>query len=221
MSGPTGVAPDGSPVALYRKLPGDAEAAFIKSLIGERAPVLELGAGAGRITRHLASARHAATAVDNGADMLACLRDIDGVETVLSDIESLNLSPRRWPVVLLASHLINIAAGPELLAAAVRHTAVGGDVLVQRHEPGWIDNVTESVSRRPDLVIEMQDIQHPRDGFMTATMIYDIDGDRFAQPFEAYEVDDDRLHALAAEVNCEVVEILGAHRKWIRLRRRN
>jgi 2-polyprenyl-3-methyl-5-hydroxy-6-metoxy-1,4-benzoquinol methylase len=66
MSGPTGVAPDGSPVALYRKLPGDAEAAFINSLIGERAPVLELGAGAGRITRHLAPAGPAVTAVDTG-----------------------------------------------------------------------------------------------------------------------------------------------------------
>ena len=35
MSNPTGVAPDGSPVALYLKLPGEAEAAFVRSHIPE------------------------------------------------------------------------------------------------------------------------------------------------------------------------------------------
>ena len=64
-SEPMGVAPDGSPVAVYLAIPGDAEAALIHSAIPAAASVLELGCGAGRVTRHLVARGHPVPGVDN------------------------------------------------------------------------------------------------------------------------------------------------------------
>lgn len=214
-------APDGSPVQLYLALPGADEAAFIHRLIPDGATILELGCGAGRVTRHLAELGHVVTAVDNGPGMLRHLVGVSRVEPVLADIETLNLSPRRWPVVLLASHLINTDAGPRMLETAGLHCASGGELLVQRHEPGWVDSVTESLSKRPGLVIEMDNIVHERPGRLTADMAYEIDGQRSRQSFVANEVDDEMISTLAADVGCEVVETIGVHRKWVRLRPRH
>lgn len=210
-------APDGSPVALYLALPGDTEAKFIHRAIPDGAEILELGCGAGRITRHLVELGHAVTAVDNGPAMLEQLEDIDDVETVLADIQTLDLAPRRWPVVLLASHLVNDADGELLLGAAVRHVEAGGSILIQRHEPGWIDSVEESISRRPGLIIDMTAIEHPRPGVMSATMVYEIGASRFEQSFTAFEMDDARLERLAGTLGCVVDETLDEEGKWVRL----
>lgn len=213
------VAPDGSPVALYLRLDGAAEATFIHRAIPEGAALLELGAGAGRVTRHLVEMGHAVTAVDNSQEMLDEIAGLDDVEVVLGDIATLDLSPQRWPVVLLSSHLINDIDGPSFLARAALHAERGGLVLIQRHEPGWVDRVEPSSSRQPGLTIDITRITRPRPGVMSATMIFEIDGERFEQDFTAYEVDDDRLSTLAPAAGCEIVDVLGEHRKWIRLRR--
>ena len=218
-STPRAVAPDGSPVALYLKLDGAAEAAFIHQAIPDGSSVLELGAGAGRVTRHLARAGHAVTAVDNSQAMLDQLEALVGVEPVLADLCDLDLSPRRWPVVLLASHLVNDVDGRRFLVSAARHAEPGGTVLVQRHEPGWIDRVEPYVSRRPGLDIGMRDIERPGPGVLSATMVFRIEGEQYEQRFTAYEVDDARMAAFAADAGCEIVDVLGEHQKWIRLRR--
>lgn len=214
----SGVAPCGSPVSLYLKLPGDTEATFIHGVLPTGAEVLEFGCGAGRVTRHLVALGHRVTGVDHSREMLAEVEKIPNTETVLSDLADLDLSPRRWPVVLLASHLINEARGREFLESAVRHVAPDGCILIQRWEPGRIDSVQQSRTERPGLTIEMQNIQHPEPGVLRATMIYEVDDEHFEQEFTAYELDDDRLGALAPATGCEVDEVLGKHRSWIRLR---
>lgn len=214
----SGVAPDGSPVALYLALPGEAEAAFIHSVIPPAAAILELGCGAGRVTRSLAALGHHVAAVDHGPEMLDEIRDLQGVEPILADIVELDLAPRRWPVVLLASHLINDENGERFLQTAADHVEPDGCILVQRHEPGWIDTVTESTSRRPGLTIDMRNIQHSSPGVLTATMVYEVGADRFEQTFTAYEMADERLRAVAASAGCEVDEILDTERKWARIR---
>lgn len=216
----SGVAPDGSPVALYLALPGEAEAAFIRASVPGGSSILELGCGAGRVTRHLVAAGHAVTAVDNSSEMLDELSALKGVEIVLADIADLDLAPRRWLVVLLASHLINDENGGCFLASASRHVAADGCVLIQRHEPGWIDTVDQATSRRPGLTIDMHDILRPCAGVMSATMVYEIGERRFEQPFTAHEVDDSRLAELADSVGLEVTEVLDEHRTWVRLRPR-
>lgn len=213
------IAPDGSPVVLYRTIPGDAEAELIHRSIPAGAAILELGCGAGRVTRHLAALGHAVTGVDNSPDMLAALDDLDGVEPVLADITTLDLSPRTWPVGLAASHLVNDALGPDFLAAAARHLGDDGSILVQRHEPGWIDGVEPSTRTIGEVTATIRIDDRPAPDVLTATMVYDLRGHRFEQPFTAYEVDDDRLNALAKPLGLTVDATLDDRRTWIRLRR--
>ena len=213
----SGVAPDGSPVALYLALPGLDDAALILGAIGPGAAVLELGCGVGRVTRHLATAGHPVTGVDNSAEMLAHLRGIQRVETVLADIASLDLSPRRWPVVLMASHLVNDDRGVSFLAEAARHLETGGSVLVERHEPGWIAAVEESTRERYGITMAIREIDRPTPDTLRATMVYDVDGCRYEQRFTAHEVDDDRLAEMAAAEGLRIDEVLNASRTWARL----
>jgi len=65
--------------------------------------ILELGCGAGRITRQLVERGYVVTAVDESPEMLA---HVAGAQTVPARIEGLDLV-RRFDAVLLASNLIN------------------------------------------------------------------------------------------------------------------
>ena len=83
-----GVAPDGSPVPVYLRLPETGESALVASVIPPPATVLELGCGAGRVTSALVAQGYEVTAVDESADMLAHVR---GANAVQARIESLHL----------------------------------------------------------------------------------------------------------------------------------
>ncbi|MEV4508809.1 class I SAM-dependent methyltransferase [Dactylosporangium sp. NPDC049525] len=135
---------DGCPVDLYPLLPPTGEPALIHAAIPPGAEILELGCGAGRLTHPLIDLGHPVTAVDNSADMLAHVRGPAGLlGTVLADIETLDLD-RRFPAVLLASHLLNTPDDRlrgRLLAACRRHLAADGRVLIQWLPPAWFDRV--------------------------------------------------------------------------------
>jgi SAM-dependent methyltransferase len=140
-----GVTSDGSPVLLYLALPGQQEAELIHGAVPPNAAILELGCGVGRVTRHLARLDHPVTAVDNSEEMLGHLDPAEGIDKVCADIITLDLSPRQWPAVLLGSHFINDDRGESFLAAAAAHLGCGaGCLLVERHQPGWVDTVEES-----------------------------------------------------------------------------
>lgn len=128
------IAPDGSPVGLYRMLPPGVEPEIITAVSPPAAPILELGCGAGRITHALVAAGHPVVAVDQSADMLEHVR---GARTVLSDIESLDLG-ERFPVVTLGSCLVNMPnLGERFVDTCRRHVADDGIALVQRTSPEW------------------------------------------------------------------------------------
>ncbi|HEY9348562.1 MAG TPA: class I SAM-dependent methyltransferase, partial [Inquilinus sp.] len=93
---------DGCAVELYRRLPHDGEAEIVAAVVPAGGSILELGSGPGRVTHALVARGYAVTAVDNAAEMLAHVR---GAETVLADIEDLDLG-RTFAAVLLASTLI-------------------------------------------------------------------------------------------------------------------
>ena len=61
------IAPDGSPVLLYARLPSFGEAALIHEAVPAGGQILELGAGAGRITQELIALGHDVVAVDNSS----------------------------------------------------------------------------------------------------------------------------------------------------------
>jgi SAM-dependent methyltransferase len=212
-----GIAPDGSPISLYLALPGQDDAALIHGAVPLGVAVLELGCGVGRVTRHLARLGHEVAAVDNSPEMLAHLDAVARIEPVLADIATLDLSPRRWPVVVLASHLVNDGLGPSFLMAAARHLEPGGCLLVERHEPGWVDAVEPSSSERDAVRTEIRDIDRPAPGTLRATMVYELRGDRYEQSFTAYEVDDQRLAEMAAAAGLRLDGIVDDDDSWVRL----
>lgn len=212
------VAPDGSPVALYLTLPGADEATLIHAAIPSSAAILELGCGVGRVTRHLVSLGHSVTGVDDSDAMLSHASRLDGVEAVLADIVTLDLSPRTWPVVILASHMVNDENGPDFLATASRHVDVGGMLLVERHEPGWIDAARPVASARRGVSFSLADVDHTERGVLRATMTYEVEGTIYRQWFISHEVDDERLDAMAASTGLRVTGFLDESRSWVVLR---
>jgi SAM-dependent methyltransferase len=129
-------APDGSPVALYATLPTLGEPELVHGAVPAGSEILELGAGAGRITRGLVALGHPVVAVDQSQAMLD---RIDAAETVLADLEELSLG-RRFPVVLLASNFVNDPDRPRVRAyldACARHVLPNGQVLVQGYPRDW------------------------------------------------------------------------------------
>jgi len=125
-------------VEFYALLPSFGEHDIVHSAIPEGAEILELGCGAGRMTHPLIDLGHPIACVDNSPEMLAHVR---GAETICADIEGLDLG-RTFPVVLLASHLVNTAEQRQrraFLEACARHIEPGGSILIQRADPsrGW------------------------------------------------------------------------------------
>lgn len=115
-------ASDGSPVELYALLPEMGEGDRVAEAVRAGGSVLELGCGAGRMTRQLVRLGFRVTAVDESAAMLDHVAD---AETVCAHIEGLELG-RRFDAVVLSSNLINTA--PEMrrafLATCRRHSDV-------------------------------------------------------------------------------------------------
>jgi SAM-dependent methyltransferase len=212
------VAPDGSPVAVYLTLPGADEATLIHGAIRPSAEILELGCGVGRVTRHLVAMGHPVTGVDDSDAMLTHASRLDGIKVVLADIAMLDLAPRAWPVVILASHLVNDESGPRFLAAASRHLDDSGVLLIERHEPGWIDAACPATSARHGVSFSLTDVDHTERGVLRATMIYQMDSTTYRQPFVSHEVDDERLDAMGASTGLRVTGFLDESRTWAVLR---
>jgi SAM-dependent methyltransferase len=112
------------------------EPELVHGAIPAGAEVLELGAGAGRMTRGLTGLGHLVTAVDQSQEMLD---RVAGAETVLADIETLALG-RRFAVVLLASNFVNDADRGRVrayLECCARHILPDGQVLLQGYPRDW------------------------------------------------------------------------------------
>ena len=188
----SGIAPDGSPVDLYAALPGFGEPELVHGALPAGAEILELGAGAGRMTHRLIALGHPVTAVDHSEEMLSHIR---GAETVRSDIESLELG-RRFACVLLASHLVNVdddRLRAAFLEACARHVAPDGVVLIQRYDPEWAADPQPSESERDGVRLRLVDPR--RDGErLHATVEYEIGGRSWRHgPCTSRILDDDEL----------------------------
>jgi SAM-dependent methyltransferase len=134
-TGPGAITPDGCAVELYARLAAGAEPEVVAGAAPPGAHILELGSGAGRVTRPLLERGFRVTAVDESAEMLEKVAALGGaVRTVRSAIERLDLD-EKFPVVLLASFLVH--SGDEsvrrgILRACRTHVTDGGRVLIQR-----------------------------------------------------------------------------------------
>lgn len=206
-----GVAPDGSPVALYARLPALGEPELIHDSVPEGAQILELGAGAGRITHPLVTLGHLVVAVDQSPEMLGLIR---GAEVVQDDIATLDLG-RRFPVVLLASNLIN---DPELerrrtfLRACARHVAPGGQVLLQGFPRDWEPRYVWS--EHGDVRLRLRTAS--RDGpLVDGAMEYVVDGETYVHEFHSKLLSDEELDDDLQAVGLRRGRTLDERGEWI------
>ncbi len=206
-----GVAPDGSPVEVYRALPAEPDLGRLRSVLRPGCSVLDLGAGVGRLANPLAAVGYDVVAVDDSADMLG---QIDGPTPVQADIWSLDLG-RRFDAVLALSHLINAVTRARrvgLLDMCRRHLDDRGVLVVQRYRPGW--EPTEGSGSIGAVGIRMHDVIRHEDAF-GAAVTYTVGGRSWTQSFEAALVDDDELASLASASGIAVQRYLDDERAWV------
>ena len=192
-SGPGARARDGCSVELYRRLPYAGDLDEILDHLPAGARVLELGCGAGRLTRRLLELGCTVTAVDNSREMLAHVPE--AATRVHADIESLAL-PARFDVALLASGLVNhadVGLRRAMLRAAAAHLAPGGRLLVQRHDPDWIETAQVGPVREANgLRIALESVRRA-DGVAEMTLAYGFAGETWTHDFRIAALDEAAL----------------------------
>ena len=198
MTGPGPITADGCAVEVYRLLPAMGEPELVDALVPPGARILELGAGTGRIADPLAALGHEVVAVDDSADMLAAVRL---ARPHRARIERLDLG-ESFDAVLLASYLVNTpddGLRSALLAAARRHLADGGRLLLQWHEPEWFDGLRPGTALEGAIggITSRLAVHGYAGGVLDATVSYSDGSSTWAQPFRALRLD---LARLAAEL---------------------
>ncbi|WP_080694163.1 class I SAM-dependent methyltransferase [Salinispora tropica] len=211
--------PDGCPVELYALLPAGAAPQLIHEAIPAEASILELGAGAGRITHPLMKLGHKVVAVDESAAMLA---HIKGAETIESRIEDLDLK-RKFDVVLLMSHLIekpDIGQARAFLKTCRSHVSHEGQVLIQRDPPDR-DYTAEPPFRRvvaEGCTISMRDLNRIGPDLLSFTIEYQIGDSVWRQSVINRRLDDKSLKRELYTTGMELAGFLTPNRSWIQAR---
>jgi SAM-dependent methyltransferase len=214
-TGPGEIAQDGSAVDFYAAMPPDtASAALVHTAIPAGTPILELGAGAGRVTRPLIEFGHPVTAVDDSAGMLA---RIEGARTVRSAIQDLDL-PDRLPCVLLMSYLVNYGDRDALLATCRRHVAPDGVVVVQRETPRWHEEAAPREWAHDGVDYRMRDVERPAPGVLSTTIEYRM-GDRlWTHSFTSHRLGDEELPAVLEKAGLRLDRFLDDAGGWFTAR---
>ena len=195
--GPGVITQDGCAVEVYRRLPYRGELEVLAAYLPPNCAVLDLGCGAGRLTRRLLEKGHPVTAVDNSPEMLRYVPET--ANKVCCDIERLALG-QTFDVVLFASNLINVAdrkTRRAQLEVCRRHLGTDGALLVQRFDPAWLRAVQPGPfpsNEDVDIAIERAD----RHGDLVHMSIrYALGQVEWKQHFTARVLDDEDVrHAL-------------------------
>jgi len=214
-AGPGVQARDGCSVELYRKLPYLGELEDYRALFPVDAQVLELGCGAGRLTRRLLQWGTRVAAVDNCPEMLAAVPE--GASRVLSDIESLNLD-RRFDVVLLASCLINHPASDiryAFVATARRHLGKRGCLLLERHDPARLRGMQPGpIGPLGDMAMSVEAARRTGD-VVEMTLRYEIAGNIWRHSFAVAALDKAEIEALLSQSGLGSFVWSGTRNRWL------
>lgn len=223
-SGAAGTAPDGSPVELYALLEPRGEAELVAAVAAPGARVLEVGCGAGRVTRELVRLGFRVVAVDVCEAMLDRLGELPGVEPLCGAIERMN-PLHQCDIVLCGSNLVNVGREQRvaLLEACRRWVTASGAVLIERLDPRWADPAwAAEKAARPGRVEPVSCITHDlrvEPPLVTMRVEYvAADGRRWEQgPFTMEVVDDDALLESCARAGLGLERWLpwrGSDRSW-------
>lgn len=209
------VAPDGSPVAVYRVMPPHDAVDLVLDQVPPGGSVLDLGCGTGRLANALADAGVAVTGVDVHAGMLAHVSD--GVRAVHADIATLDLDTT-FDVVVLASHLVNHpTAAPAFLATCRRHVTDDGVVLIERFAASLL-NDPAGHEGRVDGVHVRHEVHERAGARFRASAHYTVDDHTWTQDYDAVLLDDDALARLLHAADLESARWLDDDARWVSAR---
>jgi SAM-dependent methyltransferase len=181
--------------------------------------ILELGCGAGRLTHRLVELGHAIVGVDQSPEMLAHIR---GAETVLADIETLDLG-RTFPAVLLASQLVNtpnLQQRSAFLMSCRRDVEPDGVVVIQRTPL----RLATSPDADADVVIEVHGfrrwLHNPRlqGRILSGEMHYQVGDREWSQPFSTHILDDEEIANELVSIGLRLDRWLDPERLWLTAR---
>ncbi len=216
--GPGAQTQDGCSVEVYRRTRYAGELDGIQAQFPAGATVLELGCGTGLLTHRLLDWGCQVTGVDNSAEMLAHVSD--RVRRVQADIQSLALR-ERFDVVLLPSGLINHgdpAVRRTFLAAARRHVAPGGRLILYCHDAHWLRTATVGVvGQSGDWLLTLRKVTRTRtDGEERVHMVlaYTMGDDTWTHAFCAAPLDAPALATLLVESGFDAPVALDARQRW-------
>jgi SAM-dependent methyltransferase len=135
------VAPDGSPVEVYARLPARGEGELVAAAVPAPTMLLELGCGTGRVTRQLLERGYEVTAVDESAEMLAHVPP--AARSVCARIEELDLGGH-FDATLLLSNLLTTEPPQRraFLEACARHSEL---LVVESLPLAWVPQANDSL----------------------------------------------------------------------------
>ncbi|MEU9604243.1 class I SAM-dependent methyltransferase [Streptomyces sp. NPDC048057] len=217
-TGPGARTPDGCSVELYERMKAGAEPDIIASAVPERASILELGSGAGRVTHPLIERGFAVTAVDESPEML---ERIHGARrTVHSSIEGLELE-EEFDVVMLASFLVH-TSDPEnrqaLLRACRSHVKDDGCVLIQREGADWHVNVPRERVDPAGYTVRIVSSEPVGGGVHSVYAEYLFPDATWTQTFLSRPLPEDAFREALADAGLELDAVLTEDGTWVRAR---
>ncbi|GGU20648.1 class I SAM-dependent methyltransferase [Streptomyces lavendofoliae] len=220
-SGPGAISPDGCAVDLYSRLVAGAEPDVVAAALPAHATLLELGSGAGRLTRPLAERGLVVTAVDESAEMLARVRErVPGIRTVQSPIETLDLE-ERFDAVLLASFLVHTGdrrVRDGLLAACRRHIGEDGCVLIQREGLDWHTRVPREREDPSGCTVRIVSAEPVGDGVNSVVCEYVFPDARWTQTFLSRPLTKEAFEGCLSAAGLAVDAYLTDDGTWVRAR---
>jgi len=176
---------------------------------------LELGCGNGRLCGRLQELGLKVAGVDESPAMLALLPK--GIEPIQGAIETLNLG-RRWPAVLLPSHLINhpeASVRRSFVECARRHLERGGSFYVKRHSTDWLSTVTEGLIGESNGVAYFADTVSRSGAIVSMVLRYEAYGQSWTQSFSTCALGTGEIEGLLSICGFSNFRWLGNKHLWV------